>query len=84
MEFSNSGNKYANCSHTRTYLFKQIQANGFLKQMIRHIVSALWMVGTGKLSGDDFLALLNGPKIDKQLWKVASPNGLFLYQIFYS
>jgi hypothetical protein len=42
------------------------------------------MVGTGKLSGDDFLALLNGPKIDKQLWKVASPNGLFLYQIFYS
>ena len=62
----------------------QIQANGFLKQMIRHIVSALWMVGTGKLSGDDFLALLNGPKIDKQLWKVASPNGLFLYQIFYS
>jgi tRNA U38,U39,U40 pseudouridine synthase TruA len=26
----------------------KIGANGFLKQMIRHIVSALWMVGSGK------------------------------------
>lgn len=61
----------------------RIIANGYLKQMIRHIVSALWMVGSGKLSVNDFLTLLNGPKIEKQKWKVASPNGLFLYKINY-
>ena len=61
----------------------RIEANGFLKQMIRHIVSALWMVGSGKISTDDFIALLNGPKKTQQIWKVASPNGLFLYRINY-
>ncbi len=67
---------------TNCYELK-IEANGFLKQMIRHIVSALWMVGSGKLSPDDFINLLNGPKSEKQLWKVASPNGLFLFHITY-
>lgn len=62
----------------------KIEADGFLKQMIRHIVSALWMVGSGKLSIDDFLKLLNGPKSKKQQWKVAPPNGLFLYRIKYN
>lgn len=62
----------------------RIEANGFLKQMIRHIVSALWMVGSGKLSTDDFIKLLDAPKSKRQLWKVASPNGLFLYRINYS
>lgn len=61
----------------------KIVANGFLKQMIRHLVSSLWMVGSGKLSTDEFIALLNGPKNEKQLWKVASPNGLYLYKINY-
>jgi tRNA pseudouridine38-40 synthase len=61
----------------------KIEANGFLKQMIRHIVSALWMVGSKKISIDEFLALIDGPKSEKQLWKVASPNGLFLYRINY-
>jgi tRNA pseudouridine38-40 synthase len=59
----------------------KIEANGFLKQMIRHIISALWMVGSGKISPDDFITLLNGTKNKRQLWKVASPNGLFLYRI---
>lgn len=61
----------------------RIEANGFLKQMIRHIVSGLWMVGSGKISVDEFLKLLDGSKVEKQLWKVASPNGLFLYKINY-
>lgn len=61
----------------------QITANGFLKQMIRHIVRALWMVGSGKLSIAEFKLLLNGAKNEKQQWKVASPNGLFLYAITY-
>ncbi len=61
----------------------RIEADGFLKQMIRHIVSALWMVGSRKLSSEEFLNLLNGPKNPKQHWKVAPPNGLFLYRIIY-
>ena len=61
----------------------RIEANGFLKQMIRHIVSALWMVGTGKLSIDEFQALLDGVKSERQ-WRVAPPNGLFLFKINYS
>jgi len=71
-------NDLASCYQIR------IVANGFLKQMIRHIVSALWMVGSGKISSADFLSLLDGPKIEKHKWKVASPNGLFLYRINYS
>lgn len=61
----------------------RIMANGFLKQMIRHIVSALWMVGTNKISVDDFLSHLNGPKLERQHWKVAPANGLYLYKITY-
>lgn len=61
----------------------QIEANGFLKQMIRHIVSGLWMVGSGKMTTEDFLLLIDGPKSKKQLWKVAPANGLFLYHITY-
>lgn len=59
----------------------RIIADGFLKQMIRHLVSALWKVGSGKISPSEFLAYLDGPKSKKQLWKVAPPSGLFLYQI---
>jgi len=61
----------------------RIEGNGFLKQMIRHIVSALWMVGSGKLTILDFINLLNGPKREKRIWKVAAPNGLFLHEINY-
>lgn len=61
----------------------KITAKGFLKQMIRHIVSALWMVGSGKISVDEFKNILSGQKSLKQLWKVAPANGLFLYKITY-
>lgn len=61
----------------------RVVGNGFLKQMIRHIVSGLWMVGSGKLTTDDFMNLLHGEKRDKRIWKVAPPNGLFLMDIRY-
>lgn len=61
----------------------KIEGNGFLKQMIRHLVSALWMVGSGKLTTADFLYLLNGPKKEKRIWKTAAPNGLFLFKTKY-
>ncbi len=61
----------------------KIVANGFLKQMIRHTIRALWMVGSGRITEREFAGYLNGPRAERQLWKVAPPNGLFLYRITY-
>lgn len=61
----------------------KIIGNGFLKQMIRHIVSALWMVGSGKLTVDEFSKLLEGSEESLKRWKVAPANGLFLFEIKY-
>ena len=61
------------------YQFK-IEGKGFLKQMVRHLMSALWLVGNGKLSPEEFSLLLIGPVKTRRLWKVASPRGLYLYQ----
>lgn len=63
----------------------EIEANGFLKQMIRHLLSALWLVGTNKLSIDQFKELLRTEKKPEmnQKWKVAPPNGLILYNVQY-
>ncbi len=58
-------------------------ANGFLKQMIRHLVSSFWMVGSGKLSYEEFLDFLNSEKKTGALWKVAPANGLYLFNIEY-
>lgn len=59
----------------------RIEGSGFLKQMVRHLVSALWLVGRGKISEDEFSLLINGPKKTKRLWKVADARGLYLYKI---
>lgn len=64
------------------YQFR-IVGNGFLKQMIRHLMTALWKVGNGRLSVNEFMLLLKGPKNPKKLWKVAHPKGLFLFRIIY-
>jgi tRNA pseudouridine38-40 synthase len=61
----------------------KIEGNGFLKQMVRHLMSALWLVGSGRLTPEEFSILLEGPKKNKRLWKVASPRGLFLYKFNY-
>lgn len=73
--------RFSNDLH-RCYQLR-IEANGFLKQMIRHIVRALWMVGSARITVEEFSALLDAPKVSKQLWKVAPPQGLFLYRINY-
>lgn len=65
---------------THCYQFK-ITANGFLKQMNRHLMSALWSVGSGKIGRDEFDDLLLREKTNKQNWKVAPPNGLFLFDL---
>ena len=65
------------------YQFR-IEGSGFLKQMVRHLMSALWLVGSGRMSPEEFTLLINGPVKTKRLWKVASPRGLYLYQFKYA
>lgn len=59
----------------------RIVADGFLKQMIRHLIAALWMVGSGKMSVEEFELYLLGQNQNQPKWKVAPANGLFLFQI---
>ena len=39
--------------------------------------------GKWEITANDFLQLLDGHKAEKQMWKVAAPNGLFLHKINY-
>lgn len=60
----------------------RIKGNGFLKQMVRLIVGAIWSVGRGKLKLDDIRdALLSTPK--KHLTPVAPAEGLFKISVEY-
>jgi tRNA pseudouridine38-40 synthase len=56
--------------------------NGFLKQMVRLLVGALFNLGRGKISFDDLKDSLNGKQIG-HLGPVAPPNGLYLSHIQY-
>ena len=61
----------------------RIVGTGFLKHMVRHLVGALWMVGTGRLSKDDFSQLLHGEQKQMRPWKKADPQGLYLLKVSY-
>lgn len=68
-------------SHDLKHCYQlRIVGQGFLKQMVRHLMSALWLVGRGKISPDEFSALINGDIRKKRLWKVSTPRGLYLYR----
>ena len=59
----------------------RIVASGFLKQMIRHMVRGIWLVGSQRITFEDFERFLLGPKLENRMWRPASANGLFLYSI---
>lgn len=59
----------------------RIEGDGFLKHMIRNLIAALWKVGSGRLAEEEFEALLLGKERVRPGWKLASPKGLFLYQV---
>ncbi len=61
----------------------RIHGTGFLKHMVRHLVGALWLVGSGKLSVDEFSKLLHGDLKPQRPWKKADPKGLFLVKVHY-
>ncbi|MCR5462775.1 MAG: tRNA pseudouridine(38-40) synthase TruA [bacterium] len=56
--------------------------NGFLKYMVRIMVGTLIDVGLGKKSATDVLKILDAKDRTKAS-KTASPNGLFLYKVYY-
>ncbi len=58
----------------------RVVGTGFLKQMIRYMVSALFEVGRGKLSADQIADALGQSRSDKLCAK-APPQGLHLVQI---
>jgi tRNA pseudouridine38-40 synthase len=61
----------------------RIVGNGFLKHMVRHLVGALWMVGSGKLSVEEFSQYLYGELKQMRPWKKADPRGLYLLKVNY-
>lgn len=63
------------------YLFR-IVGNGFLKQMVRLLVGALWNVGRGKITVEKFRSALSPEKVPR-LGPVAPPEGLYMVRVNY-
>ncbi|MBU1172572.1 MAG: tRNA pseudouridine(38-40) synthase TruA [Proteobacteria bacterium] len=60
----------------------EISANGFLKFMVRNIVGTLVDVGLGKLTPDEFRAIIQS-KDRTKAGATAPPQGLFLVKVDY-
>ncbi len=63
-------------------LVVELEADGFLRFMVRNIVSTLVNVGLGKISPDDFNKILLS-KDRKHAGATAPPQGLFLIKVIY-
>lgn len=61
----------------------RIVGKGFLKHMVRHLVGALWLVGNGSLSVENFSQYLHGELKEQRPWKKADPKGLYLLKVSY-
>lgn len=61
----------------------RVVGTGFLKQMVRLIMGTLLEYGKGKLSEQQIIDSLKGPKLKQHLGPVARPEGLILYQVDY-
>lgn len=60
----------------------RVVGNGFLKQMVRLLMGAIWNVGRGKISLEDFKAALGPTKVHR-LGPVAPPEGLYMVRVNY-
>lgn len=63
------------------YVFR-IVGNGFLKQMVRLLMGAIWNIGRGKITLEQFQNSLSSTKVHK-LGPVAPPNGLYMVRVNY-
>lgn len=64
------------------FLFFTIEADGFLKHMVRNMVGTLVEVGKGKISGEEFKRILEAGD-RRQAGITAPPQGLFLVEVKY-
>lgn len=63
------------------YVFR-IKGNGFLKQMVRLLMGAIWNVGRGKITAQDLQAALS-PVKQQKLGPTAPPQGLYMVRVNY-
>lgn len=63
------------------YIFR-IVGNGFLKQMVRCLMGAVWSVGRGKITLEEFQNALSATKVPR-IAPVAPPNGLYMVRVNY-
>jgi len=63
-------------------LLFHIEADGFLKHMVRNIVGTLVEVGKGKICGEEFRQIL-AARDRRQAGMTAPPHGLFLVEVKY-
>ena len=60
----------------------EIEANGFLKQMVRSIIGTLVEVGKGRMNAEEFQKILDS-KDRKKVGPTAPAQGLFLKEVKY-
>ncbi len=63
------------------YVFR-IVGSGFLKQMVRLLMGAIWNVGRGKISLEEFRASLTS-KPTERMGITAPPQGLYMFRVNY-
>lgn len=63
------------------YIF-EVSGSGFLKQMVRLVVSAVWSYAEGKIEERDILNQFNNPSENK-IAPTAPPQGLYLFDVQY-
>ncbi len=74
--------------HGDPIYYVRFVGSGFLKQMVRLMVSALWAVGSGDISLGELKRVLNPENTHRdmpriRLAPVAPPDGLYLYGVKY-
>jgi len=74
----------ANLTRRGDLLIFEIEANGFLKRMVRMITGALYQIGTGKMTIVEFGEMLNTKKPEDINFISAPARGLFLKKVDYT
>lgn len=70
------------CSMIEDYFVFKVVGNGFLKQMVRLMMGALWSLGRGKITLQELEDSLVNP-LDQRLGATAPPQGLYLIKVHY-
>ena len=64
------------------YYVLRVVGNGFLKQMVRLMMGALWSLGRGKITLEELEKSLKIP-LERRLGATAPPQGLYLKEVHY-